>query len=264
LWAGLCQVDSAKKGAPKFYFFCPVSLLYSLNKKQFSAMPNLIHVAVSQLEKMPCLTLKTSTAKDLRVGRQPEKTLHTPTHPPMQAGTPAQAHTRTGREAMVVTDHLNPQKITDFITVIRSLHPHYKIAFAPHTYLTTQFSNCSKANTDLFFNLVQTFTLLNHLHRQTSVENVLTTADEDYTQAYQLWQHCQPKKTTPQYLPTVKLVLQLLQYRYHTKPFTILQIAAQLNYTTQYIGKIFEQLQQQKRIQPLNTTNRQQSFELCH
>jgi hypothetical protein len=223
-------------------------------------MPNLIHAAVSQFANNPFPTAKPTPAKGLEVRQPTKKSLHTPTRTG-GAGTGEQAGTG---EAMVVADPINPQKIIDFIAVIRSLHPHYKIAFTPHTYLTTQFSNCSKTNTDLFFNLVQTFTLLHCKQRRSDVENVLITADEDYTQAYQLWQHCQPKKITPHYLPTVQLVLQLLQYRYQTQPFTVLKIATQLNYTTQYIGRIFKHLQQQQRIQPLNTESREQLFKLCH
>jgi hypothetical protein len=213
-------------------------------------MQNLIHAAVSQFANNPFPTAKLKPAKGLEVRQPPQKSLHTPTH------------TRTGGagtgEVMVLAENINPQKIIDFIAIIHSLYPQYKIAFTPHTYLTTQLNGCSKKNTDLFFDLVQTFTLLHCHYRRSDVQNVLTTADEDYTQAYQLWQHCQPKKITPHYLPTVQLVLQLLQYRYQNQPFT------QLNYTTQYIGSIFEQLQHQKRIQPLNTGNRQQTFELCH
>jgi hypothetical protein len=195
--------------------------------------------AVGQLANTACPTLETNTTKGLEVGRQPRPALHTPAH--------------TGGKT-ALNEAIDPKKVTDFIAFVQALHPSFKIAFTAHAHLQGQFGGCGKKHFDLFFDLVQTFTLLNHRHRQTNIENVLATADADYLQAYGLWEQCRPKKAQPVYLPTLQRVLQFLQHRYANRSFTYLKIAAQLNYSTNYISKIFEQLIQQKHIEALPCT----------
>jgi hypothetical protein len=206
-------------------------------------MQNHLHIPVSQYAKMPLPTPKSPATNSLEVRQQPKISLHTPTH--------------TG-EPVTLTDNIDPKKITDFIAVVRSLHPQYKIAFAPHSFLTTQLNDCSKANTDLFFNLVQTFTLLHHRNRRTTVENVLVACDSDYDEAFKLWQHCQPKQKFIA-MTTLQKVYQFLQYRYENKNFTSLKVAAQLNYNNDYINTILQQLLQQNKIELIpNTDNKYQ------
>jgi hypothetical protein len=216
-------------------------------------MQNHIHTAVSQYAKMPLPTPKTATTKDLEVGKQPKNFLHTPTH--------------TGENSksnFTLLENIDKKTVTDFIALVQSLYPQYIVSFTPHSYLKTHFSNGSKDQLDLFLNLVQAFTLLHHSNRKTTVENVLAALDSDYVEAFKLWQHCQPKPSQPVYIPTINRVLQFLQYRYKEQSFTSQKIAAQLNYSTNYIRRVMEQLQQQKHIQVLeiNAYNAQRLFKL--
>ena len=196
-----------------------------------------IHIAVSQLAKMPFPTLKALSTKDLEV-RKPQKTSFA--YPPTQ-------------EAYSLFENIEPKKVTDFIALVKTMYPLYSVAFSTHHYLKNNFSNCPKQTFDLFLNLVQTFTLLHHQHRKTPVENVLAATNNDYEEAYKLWLCCQPKKTQPVYLPTMQRVLYFLQYKYNNKPFTANIIAAQLNYSNHYIGKILLELLKQKLIQLIHS-----------
>jgi len=196
-----------------------------------------IHIAVSQLAKMPFPTLKALSTKDLEV-RKPQKNSY--------AYAPTQEENSN-------FENIDPKKVSDFIALVKTLYPLYSVAFGSNHYLKNNFSNCRKEAFDLFLNLVATFTLLHHQHRKTAVENVLAATENDYEEAYKLWLCCQPKKTQPLYLPTMQRVQYFIQYKYSNQPFTANKIAAQLNYSTHYIGKIFAELLQQKQIELIHS-----------
>jgi YesN/AraC family two-component response regulator len=214
-------------------------------------MPTAPSTAVSQLAPMPCLTFKTKPAKGLEAGQPHAGSLHTPAH--MGEHT---AHT------VMPPQTIDTKKVTDFIALVKALYPTYSVAFSKHSLLQKQFSDGSKKHFDLFIDLVKAFTLLHHNNRKTSVENIVATCDNDYIQAYELWQLCQPKQQQTPYMPTLQKVLQFLQYSYQNENFTIATIATQLNYSAEYIGRIFEQLQQQKKIQVLENNKRLLLFKL--
>jgi hypothetical protein len=212
-----------------------------------------LHLAVSQYDKTHLPTPKTAATKGLEVRQQPKNCLHTPTHPRKNNGADTGDH-----EAM------EPKKITDFIALVKNLYPQFIVSFTAHSYLKTHFSNCSKQHLDLFLNLVQSFTLLHHTNRRTTVENVLAAFETDYIEAFKLWQHCQPKQPKIFYMPTVQRVLQFLQYRYEGNVFTAQKIALQLNYNTDYINTILQQLLQQQKIEfaPNSDNKYQRLFKL--
>jgi hypothetical protein len=209
--------------------------------------------AVSQSAKTCFPTLKPFATNGLEV-RQPEAIfLHTPAH--AGAGVHAHAAATPMTIGAAAAAGVAPEKITSFIATVHSLYPQYRVCFTTHPLLKTRFSDCDKAQLNLFLELVQTFALLHHAQRKTDVENVLAACDSDYTEAFQLWQHCQPKPKhqQPVYQPTLQRVLQLLQYRYENKPFNCQKIATQLNLNPEYIRKFFVQLQQENRISYLRT-----------
>jgi hypothetical protein len=213
------------------------------------------YTAVSQLAKPHFPTLNTNPNKPLEVRQPSEAALHTPTHTRYNAA--------TENHLVALTQPIDPKKVTDFTHFVKALYPAYKVAFSTHSLLKNELSEASKKQFDLFIELVEAFTLLNNQQRKTTVENVLATTDADYTQAFELWQQCQPKQ--PLCLSTVQRVLQLLQYRYQQQSFTSMQIAAQLNYGADYIGRILDQLQQQKHIKRIGINHqRQLLFARCY
>lgn len=206
--------------------------------------------AVSQSAKTCFPTLKPFATNGLEV-RQPEAIfLHTPAH--AGAGVHAHAAATPMTIGAATAAGVAPEKISSFIATVHALYPQYRVCFTTHPLLENRFSECDKPQLDLFLELVQAFTLLHHAQRKTDVENVLAACDSDYTEAFQLWQYCQPKKPQAVYLPTLQRVWQLLQYRYENKSFTSTQIAAQLNYAPEYIYRILMELQQQHRIEALH------------
>jgi hypothetical protein len=184
---------------------------------------------VSQLAKLPLPTLKTASTKDLE-GKTTQNNFLT--------------HARTHENicTLDLNENFDLKKANDFIALVKALYPNYYVAFTDSQYLKNEFSTSKREAFDLFLNLVQTFTLLNHHHRTTNVENVLASDANDYTEAYKLWQYCQPKKVQTPYLPTIKRVQQFLQYKYSEQTFPIKKIALQLNFSIEYMGKIFAEL----------------------
>jgi hypothetical protein len=181
---------------------------------------------VSQLAKLPLPTLKAASTKDLELKTEQNNFL---TH----------ARTQENKGKIELNDNFDTKKINDFITLVKALYPNYYVAFSNNNYLKNEFSTCKNEALDLFLKLVETFTLLRHQQRITNVENILLADIKDYDEAYKLWLFCQPKKAQLPYLPTVKIVLQFLQYKYSEQTFTIGKIASQLNFGKEYIGRIF-------------------------
>lgn len=198
--------------------------------------------AVSQLANMPCLTLKALSAKGFSV-RQTQNPSHT------------YAPTQEVLAANNNFENFDFKKANDFIALVKALYPLYSVAFSPNHYLQNEFENCRKEAFDLFLNLVQTFTLLHHQQRKTEVQNVLAATTYDYNEAYKLWLLCQPQKQSFVYLPTLQRVQNFIQYKYNNQPFTINKIAAQLNLSAQYTGKIFSELLSQNKIEFVQVLN---------
>jgi hypothetical protein len=245
------KIGSKKMISPlRFAYLQQAKANHFFNAKFFLMMSQAPATAVSQLAKMPCPTLKALPTKGLEVRQQSK---------PSYAYAPTQENNSH-------FENIDLKKATDFITLVKALYPLYSVAFRRNIYLENHFTNCRKQALDLFLSLVETFTLLHHQHRATAVENVLEAAHKDYEDAYKLWLCCQPKKAQPLYVPTLQRVLQFLQYRYHDKTFTITKIAAQLNYSAAYIGRILIQLQQQKHIEalPYTAKNETRFFQLIH
>jgi ribosome-associated toxin RatA of RatAB toxin-antitoxin module len=203
-----------------------------------------LHIAVSQYAKTHLPTAKSPATNSFTVSQQPKNLLHTPTH--------------TGSN-----EPIEPKKINDFIALVQNLYPQFIVSFTAHSYLENHFTNCKKEHIDLFLNLVKAFALMHHSNRRTTVENVLVALDSDYIEAFKLWQQCQPQQ---KFIATTTLqkVLQLLQYRYENKNFSAQQIAVQLNYNTDYINSILQQLIQLQKITLVATEQktRQRIFQL--
>ena len=180
-----------------------------------STNANFFPNSVGQLAKMPFPTTKTLLTKDLAVGRQLKKNLHTPTH------TGGFFNLSGTKPNEIKHFKLLPSAEKDFLQTIPLLFEQLentKVVFHNPDYVTEIFEAYQTVQAHVFLDWVKTFAIIRKSSRAKLLENVIQSTDEDFLSALRIFkiQSTKPKK---KYEGQRQKIWETIEKHFSDKPF---------------------------------------------